>query len=422
MNGATCTDTGIPGIPKGSLGYKCSCALGWKGNNCKLDVDDCLVAPCKNGGTCADAGTNAYLCTCAKGFRGFKCQNVIAPPPPAGSAIKMSTIKSNMGMSGTATSEQAAAALAKTAGVDAEGVTVTKITANVEVKLTLGITAAELTAGAKSAFTVAFAKSIGVDAKDVKIKGTSGGTRRRLLAAALVVDLQLAAVTPAQAKGAKAKLGAKDFASTLAMGIEKTAKAQGATFSPKVGSVSKPTVKTSVLFTMVVPKSYANKALASLDPKTNKDLGTQLAASLQMEGVRDAKPVVTQDDSTITSTTSTAVWRGTPEQLAAIRDKAAARKAAAAGGDQDALVYGLITLMVLLCICCTSVGGFVYMKFQKMLPEGMVPEKGQMFVPTIGVKIVDMPGSKKAKDNKKADRAAGGDDNFTGLDDVEARE
>jgi len=207
-------------------------------------------------------------------------------------------------------------------------------------------------------------------------------------------------------------VGGKGFGAKLATSIEKTAKAQGVTFAPKVAGVSKPSVKTDVQFSLTVPKTQGNKALASLDPASNKDLGNQMAASLKSEGVLDATAVVTQDASKVTSTTITAVWKGSPGQLAAIKTRAAALKAANAGEDQSGLIYGLITLMALGCICCTSVGGFVYMKFQKMMPEGMTPEKGQMFMPTVGVKIVDIPGSKKAKASKKAARAGGqSDDN-----------
>ena len=34
--------------------------------------DDCLSAPCENGGTCKD-GNNAYTCVCESGYVGPNC-------------------------------------------------------------------------------------------------------------------------------------------------------------------------------------------------------------------------------------------------------------------------------------------------------------------------------------------------------------
>ena len=39
-----------------------------------IDIDDCEVSPCKNGGTCKDK-TNDYECTCAPGYTGKSCEN-----------------------------------------------------------------------------------------------------------------------------------------------------------------------------------------------------------------------------------------------------------------------------------------------------------------------------------------------------------
>ena len=33
-------------------GYECTCAVGWTGDRCQVDIDDCASEPCSNGGTC----------------------------------------------------------------------------------------------------------------------------------------------------------------------------------------------------------------------------------------------------------------------------------------------------------------------------------------------------------------------------------
>ncbi|MCB4762255.1 MAG: calcium-binding EGF-like domain-containing protein [Sulfurovum sp.] len=37
------------------------------------DIDECVSAPCQNGGTCTDQ-VNGYLCQCAPGYSGLHCQ------------------------------------------------------------------------------------------------------------------------------------------------------------------------------------------------------------------------------------------------------------------------------------------------------------------------------------------------------------
>ena len=114
--------------------------------------------------------------------------------------------------------------------------------------------------------------------------------------------------------------------------------------------------------------------------------------------------------------TATAVWKGDPGQLAAIKDAAMAKKMKEAAGGDSNVVYGLITLLVLMCICCTSVGGFLYMKFLALMPDGApIPEKGEMYVPTFGVKIVDIP-SRGNKDKKMKKGGTSDSDDF----DIEA--
>ena len=37
-----------------------------------LDIDDCLIHTCANGGLCVD-GINTYTCNCSAGYTGERC-------------------------------------------------------------------------------------------------------------------------------------------------------------------------------------------------------------------------------------------------------------------------------------------------------------------------------------------------------------
>lgn len=52
-------------------GYFCECLLGFKGDNCQINIDDCEYHDCVNG-TCID-GINQYHCNCIPGFEGKDC-------------------------------------------------------------------------------------------------------------------------------------------------------------------------------------------------------------------------------------------------------------------------------------------------------------------------------------------------------------
>lgn len=52
--------------------YQCYCKPGYTGQNCNIDVDECLSVPCKNGATCIDK-INDFECRCAIGYEGKQC-------------------------------------------------------------------------------------------------------------------------------------------------------------------------------------------------------------------------------------------------------------------------------------------------------------------------------------------------------------
>jgi hypothetical protein len=54
-------------------GYSCACDVGWSGANCDVNIDDCVGAPCQNGGTCTDQA-NGYACACPAGYTGANCE------------------------------------------------------------------------------------------------------------------------------------------------------------------------------------------------------------------------------------------------------------------------------------------------------------------------------------------------------------
>ncbi|XP_052815355.1 uncharacterized protein LOC128242297 isoform X2 [Mya arenaria] len=67
-NDGTCNDQ--------VAGYTCTCTSGYTGEHCEIDIDDCESVICRNGGTCQDL-VNAYQCACADGFTGRHCDTDI---------------------------------------------------------------------------------------------------------------------------------------------------------------------------------------------------------------------------------------------------------------------------------------------------------------------------------------------------------
>lgn len=57
-------------------GFSCNCRLGFEGERCETDVDECASQPCKNGAFCKDY-VNSFVCECPPGFNGILCENNI---------------------------------------------------------------------------------------------------------------------------------------------------------------------------------------------------------------------------------------------------------------------------------------------------------------------------------------------------------
>ncbi|MBN3299790.1 CRUM1 protein, partial [Amia calva] len=53
--------------------YECECYPGYTGRTCAVDIDDCLDHHCANGGTCND-GVDSYTCTCSPDYTGHLCE------------------------------------------------------------------------------------------------------------------------------------------------------------------------------------------------------------------------------------------------------------------------------------------------------------------------------------------------------------
>ena len=51
----------------------CMCAVGFTGNDCATNIDDCSPNPCANG-QCTD-GTGSYTCTCDPMWTGTNCDS-----------------------------------------------------------------------------------------------------------------------------------------------------------------------------------------------------------------------------------------------------------------------------------------------------------------------------------------------------------
>ncbi|KAK3912487.1 Protein jagged-1b [Frankliniella fusca] len=68
LNGGTCVDL--------VAGFRCDCPPAWEGDYCQDDADECLLSPCVNGVACTNL-VGSYQCDCQPGWEGANCdQNI----------------------------------------------------------------------------------------------------------------------------------------------------------------------------------------------------------------------------------------------------------------------------------------------------------------------------------------------------------
>lgn len=62
LNGGRCSD------PANT--FACTCPIGFTGDDCSIDVNECDTGACKNNATCID-GRGNYTCVCQTGWEGW---------------------------------------------------------------------------------------------------------------------------------------------------------------------------------------------------------------------------------------------------------------------------------------------------------------------------------------------------------------
>lgn len=67
----TCKNGGICSVIENEI--SCECLLGFDGDLCEHNIDDCVNNLCTNGSSCIDE-VDEYSCTCASGFTGGHCE------------------------------------------------------------------------------------------------------------------------------------------------------------------------------------------------------------------------------------------------------------------------------------------------------------------------------------------------------------
>jgi len=72
--GITCSDNGKCEIENNKT--VCKCDIGYNGDNCESNIDDCKINPCQNNGVCEDK-INGYTCNCSDDFTGVNCETEV---------------------------------------------------------------------------------------------------------------------------------------------------------------------------------------------------------------------------------------------------------------------------------------------------------------------------------------------------------
>ncbi|XP_067637731.1 protein crumbs isoform X2 [Eurosta solidaginis] len=71
---ADCKNDGYCGSPTEQ--YACKCQAGYEGDDCSINIDECLTATCQNGASCIDKVAD-FLCRCLPGYDGRFCEHNI---------------------------------------------------------------------------------------------------------------------------------------------------------------------------------------------------------------------------------------------------------------------------------------------------------------------------------------------------------
>ncbi len=64
---------------KNATNFYCKCKSGITGPTCTIDIDECQIRPCKNGGKCINL-FGSYKCICIEGFTGPDCSISMSNP------------------------------------------------------------------------------------------------------------------------------------------------------------------------------------------------------------------------------------------------------------------------------------------------------------------------------------------------------
>jgi hypothetical protein len=125
--------------------YYCSCAAGYQGHNCDIDVDECASSPCVNGAVCTESASHmsgnasvpvdAYICSCAAGYQGRICDidvdECASSPCVNGAVCTESGSASMMGGSPSASAQNGSAAGVPTVSHMSGNVSVPSVHSNV---------------------------------------------------------------------------------------------------------------------------------------------------------------------------------------------------------------------------------------------------------------------------------------------------